>query len=148
MFFRQRRRLGSGHVFQPFSRFLWSTGTDIDGDVRLCPDLIEEVHELMRSKRVRLGHSAPVGVESHGPLRADTLSPVVFIGKAAAGPANVRHLYRFQGANHIVANPASIRDFGIRPDPNTFIHAVAKMFSELPENVAVDLRSGLGDFNG
>ena len=64
-FFLQRRRCCGRHIFQPLGRLLGSSGADVDGDIRFRPDLIDEVHELMRSKRVRLSHSAPVGVESH-----------------------------------------------------------------------------------
>ena len=67
---------------------------------------------------------------------------MIFIGEAAPGPTNVRHLDRFQRRNNIVANPPSIWDPGIRPDPNTFVNAVSEMLRELPENVAVDLRTG------
>ena len=143
-FFCQRRRCCGRHVFQPLGRFLRSAGADIDGDIRVRPDLIDEVHELVRSKRVCLSHAAPVGVESYGSLRADALAPVILIGEAATGPANVRHFDRFQSAHNIVANPARIRDLGIGPDPNTFVNAVSKMLCELPENVAVDLRAGFG----
>ena len=64
-FFYQRRRCCSRHVFQPLGRLLGGAGTNINGDIRLRPDLIDEVHELMRTKRVCLSHSAPVGVESY-----------------------------------------------------------------------------------
>ena len=73
---------------------------------------------------------------------------MIFIGEAASGPANVRHLYRFQRSDNIVANPPCIRDFGIAANPNAFINAVSKMLGELPEDVAVDLRASLGDVNG
>ena len=80
-------------------------------------------------------------------MRANALAPVIFIGEAATGPTNVRHLDRFQSANNIIANPTRILDLGIWPDPNAFINAVSQMLGELPENVAVDLRTGLGCVN-
>src|SRR5207249_869706 len=88
-FLYQRRGCGGRHVFQPLGRLLRSSGTDIDRDIRVRPDLIDEVHELMCSKRVCLSHSAPVGVESYRSLRADALTPVILIGEAATGPTNV-----------------------------------------------------------
>jgi hypothetical protein len=72
---------------------------------------------------------------------------VILIGEAAPGPTNVRHFDRFQGANDIVANATSVRDLGIRPDPNTFVNAVSKMLGELPENVTVDLGASFGHVN-
>src|SRR4029453_13189336 len=109
--------------------------------------LVEEVHELVRPECVRLDNAAPVGVERLWPQRADALAPVVFVGEAAARPANVRHLDRLQRGDDVIADAASIRNRGIRADPYTLISAVAEMLGELAENVAVDLRSGLRRVN-
>src|SRR5579862_3462521 len=146
-FFYQRGLCGGRHVLQPLGRLLRSSRSDIDRDIRFRTDLIDEVHELMRAKRVCLSHSAPVGIKRDRSLRANALAPVILIGEAAAGPTNVRNLKRFQSANDIVANATSVRDLGIGPDPNALVNAVSKMLCELPENVAVDLRAGFGCVN-
>src|ERR1019366_9951138 len=109
----------------------------------------DEIHEFVRSKGVRLGHTAPVGIEPYDSLveRAETLAPVVLVGEAAAGPAYVRHLERLERGDHVVADTAGIRDCGIRTDPNPLVNTVAEVFGELAEDVAVDLRSRLGRVN-
>ena len=116
-FLLERRRLSGGHIFQPFGRFSRSAGPNIDRDVRLGADLVDEVHEFMRSERVRFDNAAPIGIEGHGSLigRADAVAPVVFVGEAAAGPANVRHFYCLERCHHVVADAARI---GNRRNPD------------------------------
>src|SRR4051794_14941111 len=89
----ERCRLSGGHVFQPFRRFSRSAGPNIDRHVGLGADLVDEVHELMRSERIRFDDTTPIGVERYGTLicRADAVAPVVFVGEAATGPADVWH---------------------------------------------------------
>src|ERR1035438_4001361 len=100
----------------------------------------------MRPKGVRLGHAAPVGIKRYGSLveRAEALAPVVLIGEAAAGPANVRHLESPQRDNNVIADAARIRDCGVLTDPDPLVNAVAKVLGELAKDVSVDLRSRLG----
>src|ERR1019366_10079003 len=109
----------------------------------------DEVRQLVRAKGVRFGHAAPVGIDPYDSLveRAETLAPVVLVGEAAAGPTDVRHLERLQRADNVVADAARIRDCGIRTDPDPLVNAVAEVFGELAEDVAVDLRSRLGRVN-
>ena len=75
--------------------------------------------------------------------RADALAPVIFVGEAAARPADVRHLDRLQRGDDVVADAARIGDRRIGADPYAFVNAVAEMLGELAEDVAVDLRAGL-----
>ena len=144
----QRCRLGGGHVFQPIGRFLRSAGTDIDRDVSLGSDLIEKSMNSCVPKVFgsitppQLGFSVTTRCR-----RTDPVPPVIFVGKAAAGPAHVRHLNRFQRGDHVVANAASIRNAGIRADPNAVVNSMSEMLRELPENVAVNLRARLGRIN-
>ena len=146
---RQRRRLSGGQIFEPFRRFLRSARADIDGEVRFGANLIEEVHEFVRSESVRLDHAAPVGIERHGSLfgRSDAFAPVIFVGEAAAGPANVWDFDRLERGNHVVANSARVRDFGIRTDPYAFINAVSEMLGKLAKDVAIDLVADGRDVN-
>ena len=83
--FGQRCRLSGGHIFQPFGRFLWGAGANVNRDVGLRYNLIDEVHEFMGSEGVRLDHSAPIGIEGYRSRTADPVSPVIFVGEAAAG---------------------------------------------------------------
>ena len=74
--------------------------------------------------------------------RADAVAPVVFVGEAAARPADVRHLQRLERGDDVVADAARVRDAGVRADPDALVDAVAEMLGELAEDVAVDLRPG------
>src|SRR5262249_16191461 len=122
--------LRRGKVLQPLGCFLRGTGADVDREIRLGADLVEEVHELVRPERVRLDHSAPVGIERLWPLRADAFAPVVFVREAAARPANVRRLYRLQCGDDVVADAPRIRNWGIRTDPYALINAMAEVLGE------------------
>ena len=75
-------------------------------------------------------------------------APVVFVGEAPARPAHVRHLDRLERGNDVVANAAGVWNRRVGADPDPFINAVAEVLGELAENVAVDLRAGLGHING
>ena len=83
-------RLSGGHVLQPFRGFARSPGANVNGDVGLRADLVEEIHEFMCPKGVRLDHPAPVGIERYHPLWADAVAPVVFISVAPTRPAHLR----------------------------------------------------------
>src|SRR5437763_1768191 len=127
-------RLSGGHVLQPFRGFARSPGANVNGDVGLRIDLVEEVHEFMCSKGIRLDHPAPVGIERYHPLWADAAAPVVFISEAPARPAHVRHLDFSKRRNHVVADPPGIRECGTRTYPYTVRDAAAEMDGEPPKN--------------
>src|SRR5205823_729412 len=97
---------------------------------------------------VWLDDTTPVGIESHRPLRSNAAPPVVFVRKASARPANIWNLDRLECSNNIVADAASVRDFGIWTNPDAFINAVSKMHGELAENVAVNLGAAFGEVDG
>ncbi len=147
---RERRRLRGGEVFEPLGRFPRRPRADVDREERLGADLVEEVHELVRPETVRLGHAAPVRIERDGARagRSDAVAPVVFVGEAAAGPANVGDLERLERGHDVVADAAGIWDGGRGADPDALVHAVAEVFGELAEDVAVDLRAGFGRVHG
>src|SRR5688500_7011177 len=98
----------------------------------------------MRAEGVGLDDAAPVRIQRGRAAvsRADAVSPVVFIGKAAAGPAHVRHLDGLERSDHVVANAARIRNTGVRTHPHPFVYAAAEVLSELAEDVPVDGGAG------
>ena len=63
-----------------------------------------------------------LGIECYRSLRTDAFAPVVFVCEAPAGPAHVRHFYRFERSDDIIANPARVRNFGVRADPDSFVN--------------------------
>src|ERR1019366_8914570 len=143
----ERRRLRGGHVLQPIGRFLGRARAQVDRNVSLATDLVDEVHEFVRPKSARLDHAAPVWVKPHDSLRPDPVAPVRSVGEAASGPAYVWHMNRFQCGNHVVADAACVRNCGIGTDPDTVVNAMSEMLGELPEQIAVDLRTGFGCVN-
>src|SRR5690242_971889 len=143
----KRGRLRRGQVLQPLGCFLRRAGAEVDRQISLGSDLIKEIHELVSPERVRLDDAAPVGIERLWPLAPDAFAPVVLVGEAATRPAHIRHLDRLQRGDDIVADAASIRNRGTRPDPYAFVNAVAKMLSELAEDIAINLRSSFGCIN-
>ena len=148
--FSQRRRLRGSHVLQPFGRFLRSPASDVDRYVGLAADLLDKIHKFVGAEGIGVDHAAPCGVERCRPLPgwADSFTPVVLIGKAAARPANVGHLQRTQGGNNVLADSASVRNRGIRANPDALVKAMPEILRELAEDVAVDLRSSLGYVDG
>src|SRR5262245_8529725 len=98
----------------------------------------------MCSESVWLDYAAPVGIECYGSLRADAFAPVIFIGEASAGPAHVGHLQCFECGDNVVTDSARVWNLGICADPDAFVNTVAEVFGELAEEVAVNLRAGLG----
>src|SRR6185503_19190372 len=136
-FFRKGRRLPSGHVFEPISGLARSPGTYIHGDIGLAADLIDEIHEFVRAKRVRLDHAAPVWIESHSAVLASAVTPVIFICKAASRPANIGNPNGLQRGHNVVANAASVRDLRIRPNPNAVVNPMPKMLGKLAEDVPI-----------
>ena len=98
----------------------------------------------MRPESVRLDHAAPVRIERCGPLWSNAFTPMVFVGEAAARPANVWDSYRFERSDDVIADTARVRDLGIRPDPDAFINTMAQMFGKLAEEIAIDLRARPG----
>ena len=79
---------------------------------------------------------------------ADSVAPVVLVGEAAARPADVRHLERLQRGDDVVADAAGVGDGRVGADPDAFVDAVAEVFGELAEDIAVDLRAGLRRVDG
>jgi hypothetical protein len=78
----------------------------------------------------------------------DPFAPMVLVSKATARPANIGHLQRPERGNNVIANAARIWNRGIGPDPDAFVESVTQVLSKLSEEVAIDLRAGLGCVDG
>src|SRR3954447_2406079 len=98
----------------------------------------------MGAEGVRFNHAAPVRAQPYYALRPDPVAPVILVGKTAARPAYVRYMQRFQGGNHIVANAPRVWDRRVTADPDSFVNAMSEMLGELPEKIAVNLRTRFG----
>ncbi len=142
--FGERGRLRRGQIFEPFCGFLRSARAEVDGEVGFSADLVEEIHEFMRSEGVRLNDAAPIRIECCGSLATYPFAPVIFIGETPARPPHVWNFQRFECGDNVIADAACIWNSGIRADPDSFVDAVTQMFCELAEEVTVNFRAGLG----
>ena len=86
---RHRRVAVARHVFHPLGHLFHRAAAHVTADVGLTAKQFAKVQELMRTERVVLDGSAPVVVLHLRTLRArsDAVAPVIFVGKASAGPA-------------------------------------------------------------
>ena len=75
-----------------------------------------------------------------GPLgaRADAVAPVVVVGEAAAGPAEVRDVDRAEGVEDVGAHAAGVGDRRIFADPDAVVDAAAEVLGEVAVEVAAD----------
>ena len=97
----------------------------------------------MRAEAVVLDDSAPVNVDLSRTLfgRADSVLPVVLVGEAAAGPAQVRDVDFAQGRNDVVAHTPRVGDRRVEADPQPVIDTAAEVLSEMTIDVTADFRA-------
>ena len=145
---RQRGGQRAGHVLQPVCGLLRRPGTDVDGNERRGTDLANEVHVFVRAESVRLGHSAPVGIQGNRALRTDAIAPMVVVSEAAARPTHVGHLDRSQCCDHIITDAPSVGNRRTGPHPDALVYAMSQVLCELAKNVTTDRRPGFGCIEG
>ena len=94
----------------------------------------------MRAEGVVFRDAAPGVVHDVRALgaRADAVAPVVAVGEAAAGPAEVRDPDSAEDVDHVLAHAVDIRDFGLFPDEQAVVDTVPEMFGELAVDMAAD----------
>ena len=129
-----------GEVLHPLLHLLHGAAAEVAADVGLATQLLAEVEELVAAEVVVLGDAAPVGVDhgGAGPFGADAVHPVVLVGEAAAGPAQVGNPQRPQGLDHVVADAPGVGDRGVLPDPDAAVDAAAEVLGEVAVQVAAD----------
>src|SRR5690606_3488203 len=132
----RQRAGGRGHIFDPLGHLARGAIADVASDVRLRADLAQQFEELVRAARVGLGHATPVGVDLDRALgrRADAFAPVVFVGEAAAGPADHRDREVLERADDVVAKAVGIGDLAALAYPQATVDAVAEVLGELGED--------------
>lgn len=104
----------------------------------------------MGSEVVIFDDAAPVGIDEFGAelAGADAVFPVVFIGEAAAWPAEDGDIELAQGMDDILADTAGIGDGGVFPDPDAFIDTASEVFGEVAVDIGVDGGAGLVGLDG
>jgi len=136
-------------VLDPVAHLLHGAAAEVAADDGLATDLLTKVEELVGAEGVGFGNIPNVVVLLRPPLaRPDAVAPVVGVGEAAAGPAQVGHLDRAEGGNDVLADTAHVGDRRILADPDALVHAAAKVFGKLTEEVPADLRPGLTGVDG
>ena len=109
--------------------FLDGTAAHIPADVGFAADLLAEIEKFVRTEVVVFCDAAPVGVD-HGWAffpRSDTVLPVIFVGKTAAGPANIGCLGLLERLDDIFPDPTFIRDGRILANPVSIVNAASEM---------------------
>ena len=135
----QRRSGRRGHIFDPLGHLARRAGPDIARHIGVGAEHLGIVHEFVCADGVILGHAAPMGVDLDRALvaRADALAPDIFVGKAAARPADDGHADRLQRIEHVGAIATDVGDLAARPDPDAAIDPGAEMLGELAEQAAI-----------
>ena len=137
---RHRRYAVKGHIFDPLVHLPHGAGAYIAVYISVTPQLADELKILVGAKGVVLHHTAPVGVDHLFTilLFADTVRPVVLVGKAAAGPPQHRNAHVFQRRDHIGAHTVHIGNFRVLAYKNAVINAATQMLAEMAVNVLAD----------
>ena len=94
---RHRRDTVKCHIFHPFAHLLNGSAAHIAVHVGLTAQLLCQFEKFMGSKTVILNNTAPMGIDHTLTLllRADSILPMIFIGKTSSRPAQHRHLNLF-----------------------------------------------------
>ena len=84
-----------GHVFDPLRHLTHAAAAQIAVDVGICAQQFNEIEDFVGAYCVGFFHTAPVGIYFNRAFIwiADAVAPVVFVSKAAAGPAHQRYFY-------------------------------------------------------
>ncbi len=91
----------------------------------------------MCAEAIIFNYSTPVSVDHFRALhtRANTIAPVVLIGKAAAGPAQVRYFNAFEGVNNIQPDAVLLLHRQIFIYPKATVNTMAKVLGKVAVNV-------------
>ncbi len=132
-----------GYVLNPLGKLLDRAAAHVAAQIRLGTDKFAKVEEFMSSEAVVLHSSTPVVVDHAGTvlLRADTVDPVVFVGKASAGPAKHGHLDVTHSLKHIVTIAVGVGNGRIFAYPYTTVDTCSKVFGKLAVYLLINHRS-------
>ena len=94
----------------------------------------------MGTKGVVLHYAAPVSIDHALAvfLGANSILPMIFIGKAPARPAKYRQLNIFQGFHYIGTYAIDIGNGGIFTYKYTIVNTTAQMFGKIAIQVTAD----------
>src|SRR5699024_5772454 len=117
---------------------------DVSVHVGVGAEQFAQCHEFVRAEVVVLHDVAPVRVDHAGTFRtgADAVAPVVLLGEATAGPAQVRDPQLSQCLHDVASDPTLVGDVGVLTDPEPSVDAPPQVFGEVAVQVAADGGSG------
>src|SRR5699024_7639875 len=129
--------VGAGEVLDPVAHLGHGAGADIAVDVGLGAQHLHQVHELVGAEGVVLDDVAPVGVDHAGTVLAgaDAVPPVVVVGEAASGPAQVGDAQGAQRLDHVVADAAGVGDLGVLAHVEAAVDAAPQVLGEVAVEV-------------
>jgi hypothetical protein len=124
---------------------------DVRREIRLGADEPAQAQELVRAELVALhrvtslGHAGFPVVVAARPLagRADAVAPVVAVGEAAPGPAEVRGADALHVVHELLPDAAEVGDPRIGADPDAVVDDTAEVLDEVAVDVRVDDRPRL-----
>ena len=131
-----------GNIFNPVGKFFYSAAAYVAAQVGLYPEHFAQVEELMRAKAVVFDCASPVVVYHARTIFfwAYAVFPVIFIGKATAGPAENGNMQGAECLEHVVAITVSVGYGGILAHPYAAIDAGAEVFGKLAVDFLIDCR--------
>ena len=137
-------------VFHPTGHFLHRAAAHVGGQVGLGIQQLAQLQKFVGAEAVILQVVAPPHVQHLRALRRgpDAVAPVVGVGEAAAGPAQVGHLDFLQRLHHVQPDAALLGHVQLFIYPKTIVNAAAQMLSELPVDVPADLQLRAAGLHG
>src|SRR2546426_3115823 len=138
--FCHRGGASKGDVFHPLLHLLHGPAAHVTTDIGVRADQSTQVKKLVCPELIVFYHSSPMGIHSAPAFctRADGILPMVFVGKAAARPAEYWHVNLAKGLDHIIADPSGVRNRRVFPDPDPLVDAPPQMFSKVAVHILVD----------
>src|SRR6266851_1291016 len=109
------------------------------------------MHEFVNAKLVGLGgvgsggHAALPEVVSPGPSGgvADPVAPVIPVGKAAAGPAEIRGADPLHVVHELLADSVHVRYGRVPAHPHAIVDDTPEVLDEVPIDMRADDGTGL-----
>ena len=127
-------------VIHPIQNMYGRHRGNICGKVCLGTNSLAKIHKFVSSDLVALVFSVLIDPEirSDRAVFADSVSPIVTLGKATAGPAQNRRFYGTKHFYNIFSEALDVGNIGILADPKAVIKYAADVLGELSVDVGVN----------
>ena len=144
---RSGRSVAVGHPVVELAR---GARADVGRDVGFGADQPAQAHELVNAELVAL-HRVPSGEHAVLPVvvrsrtlvrRTDAVAPVVSVGEAASGPAQVRRADALHVVHELLPDAVDVGDPRLAADPDAVVDDAAEVLDEVAVDVGADRRPG------